>query len=130
MKKAISMLKNSRLAVSISLLIQAFTLFVLFLILCAKKKSIAAAFLGVAAMEGAAGAYLFLQAKEDLEENDFDPSDYLDETLDIDEEEELELNDEMLTADLYHRMDDEGDAPEKKEIPLEEEVDEEEFKNS
>ena len=130
MKKAISMVKNSRLAVSISLLIQAFTLFVLFLILCAKKKSIAAAFLGVAAMEGAAGAYLFLQAKEELEENDFDPSDYLDEVLDIDEEEELELNDEMLTADLYHRSDDEGVAPQNNEIPLEEEVDEEEFKNA
>ncbi len=130
MKKAISMLKSSRLAVSVSLLIQSLTLFVLFLILWAKKKSIAAAFLGVSAMEGAAGAYLFLQAKEDLEENDFDPSDYLDETLDLDEDEELDLSDAMLTADLYHRTDEEGDAPEKKEIPLEEEVDEEEFKNS
>ena len=41
-----------------------------------KKKSIAAAFLAVSAMEGAAGAYLFHQVKEELEENDFDPSDY------------------------------------------------------
>ncbi len=129
MKKAISLLKKSRLAVSISLMVQAFTLFVLFLILCVKKKSIAAAFLGVATMEGAAGAYLFFQAKGDLEENDFDPSDYLDETLDFEEDDSFDISDEMLTADLYHRADDEGEAPEIREIPLEEEVDEEEFKN-
>ena len=127
MKKAISMVKNSRLAVSISLLIQAFTLFVLFLILCAKKKSIAAAFLGVAAMEGAAGAYLFLQAKEELEENDFDPSDYLDE--DLFPEEEFELDDDMLKTNLSHGREEQQTAPKRREIHLDDTVTEDEFKN-
>ena len=62
------MLKKSRLSVSIALLVQSFTLFILFLILCVKKKSIAAAFLAVSAMEGVAGGYLLREAKEELEE--------------------------------------------------------------
>ena len=119
------MLKKSRLMLSVSLMVQSFTLFVLFLILCAKKKSIAAAFLGVAAMEGAAGAYLFHQAKNELEENDFDPSDYLDEEL----MEELELDDEMLTSNLAHGTEDAATAPERAEILLDEDVSEDEFAN-
>lgn len=122
------MLKKSKLMLSVSLLVQAFTLFVLFLILCVKKRSIAAAFLGVAAMEGAAGAYLFHQVKEELEENDFDPSDYLDE--DLFEDAELDLDDEMLTADLDSRYEDEENAPERTEIPLDDNVSEDEFKNN
>lgn len=119
------MLKKSRLIVSLSLLVQSFTLFVLFLFLCVKKKSIAAAFLAVSAMEGAAGAYLFGQIKEELEENDFDPSDYLDEDLFDDE---LEIDEEMLRHEFSHR--DEGEAPEERTaIELDEHADEEEFKN-
>lgn len=121
------MLKRSRLMLSIALLVQSFTLFVLFLILCVKKRSIAAAFLGVAAMEGAAGAYLFRQVKDELEENDFDPSDYLDE--DFFEDVELDIDDEMLSSDLAHGTDDSGTAPERSEIPLDENVSEDEFKN-
>ena len=49
-------LKNSRPYVALALLIQSFTFFIMFIILCVKKKSIAAAFLAVAAMEGAARA--------------------------------------------------------------------------
>ncbi len=121
------MLKKSKLVLSVSLLVQSFTLFVLFLILFAKKKSIAAAFLGVAAMEGAAGAYLFNQVKSELEENDFDPSDYLDE--DLYEDLELDLDEEMLKSDLAHGTEDSAAAPERAEIPLDENVSEDEFTN-
>lgn len=122
------MFKKSKLMLSVALLVQSFTLFVLFLILCVKKRSIAAAFLGVATMEGAAGAYLFHQAKGELEENDFDPSDYLDE--DLFEDTELDLDDEMLSADLDYRNDDGESAPERTEIPLDDNVSEDEFKNN
>ena len=120
------MFKKSRLMLSMALLVQSFTLFVLFLILCVKKRSIAAAFLAVATMEGAAGAYLFAQVKEELEENDFDPSDYLDEEP---FPEELELDDEMLADDLAHGTDDAAAAPKRAEIPLDDGASEDEFKN-
>ena len=121
------MLKKSKLMLSVALLVQSFTPFVLFLILCVKKRSIAAAFLGVAAMEGATGAYLFHQAKEELEENDFDPSDYLDE--DLFEDGELDLDEEMLSSDLAHGTDDDGAAPTRTEIPLDENASEDDFNN-
>ena len=119
------MFKKSRLMLAMALLVQSFTLFILFLILCVKKRSIAAAFLAVSAMEGAAGAYLFAQVKEELEENDLDPSD------DLDEEpcpEELDLDDEMLADDLAHGTDDTSAAPERAEIPLDDGASEDEFK--
>ena len=47
------MLKKSKLMVSIAMLVQSFTLFVLFLILCVKKKSIAAACLAVSSQKEA-----------------------------------------------------------------------------
>ena len=121
------MFKKTKLTLSLALMVQSFTLFVLFIILCVKKKSIAAAFLAVSAMEGAAGVYLFLQAREELEENDFDPSDYLDE--DLFPIEELELDDEMLTADLAHGTDDAAAAPERRAIPLDDDASEDEFNN-
>ena len=124
------MLKKSKLMVSIAMLVQSFTLFILFLILCVKKRSIAAACLAVSAMEGATGAYLFFQAKEELEKNDFDPSDYLDDDLypDGEEDEPLDLNESSLNAELY-RDADEPEEPVKKEIPLDDDASEEEFKN-
>ena len=57
------MIKKTRLYVGISLVVQAFSFLIMFLILCTKKKSVAAAFLAVAAMQGAAGAYLLYQEK-------------------------------------------------------------------
>ena len=120
------MLKKSKLMLAVSLLVQSFTLFVLFLILCVKKRSIAAAFLGVAAMEGAAGADLFHQVKEELEEDDFDPSDYLDE--DFFDDAELDIDEEMLKSDLD--SDAEETAAARTEIPLDENVSEDEFKNN
>lgn len=121
------MLKKSRLVVSMSLLVQSFTLFILFIILCVKKKSIAAAFLAVSAMEGVAGAYLLHEAKEELEENDFDPSDYLDEDLFPDEE--FELDDDMLKSNLTHGREEHHTAPKRREIHLDDTVTEDEFKN-
>ena len=72
------MLKKTRLYVGIALVVQAFSSLFMFLILCTKKKSVAAAFLAVAAMNGVAGAYLLYQHKTELEaeEEEFDPSKY------------------------------------------------------
>ncbi len=127
------MLKKSRLIVSLSLLVQSFTLFILFLILCVKKRSIAAAFLGVSAMEGAAGLYLFKQAADELEDNDFNPGDYLvddfdgfDDFDDTDDDDGDHVSEADIRSELS-REEDEGAAP--REIPLEEEVSEDEFKN-
>ena len=123
------MLKKSKLMLAVSLLVQSFTLFVLFLILCVKKRSIAAAFLGVAAMEGAAGAYLFHQVKEELEEDDFDPSDYLDEDLFPEDDEDFSLDDDMLKSDLSHGREEHHTTPKRPEIRLDDTVTEDEFKN-
>ena len=123
------MLKKSRLAASVALLVQSFTLFILFLILGVKKKSIATAYLAVSAMEGVAGAYLLHEAKEELEENDFDPSDYLDEDLFPEDEEEFSLDDDMLNADLSHGREEHHTTPKRPEIRLDDTVTEDEFKN-
>lgn len=123
------MLKKSRLSVSIALLVQSFTLFVLFLILCVKKKSIAAAFLAVSTMEGVAGAYLLHEVKDELEENDFDPSDYLDEDLFPEDDEEFSLDDDMLKSDLSHGREEHHTTPKRPEIRLDDTVTEDEFKN-
>ncbi len=120
------MLKKSKLMLSVALLVQSFTLLVLFLILCFKKKSIAAAFLGVSAMEGAMGVYLFRQAVDELEENDFDPDDYLATDFDVG----LDLDGEMIASDLAHGTDDAATAAQRAEIQLDENVSEDEFKNS
>lgn len=105
------MLKKSRLFVGITLVVQAISFLCMFLILWAKKKSIASAFLALSAAEGAAGAYLLYQLKAEREE-EFNPDDYLDEY------DEFDLDDSMIT--------DEG--PEVIEIPVDESATEEEFK--
>ena len=106
------MLKRSRLFVGISLVVQAISFFCMFLILWAKKKSVASAFLALSAAEGAAGAYLLYQLKAEQEEQ-FDPNDYLDEY------DEFDLDDSMIT----------DEAPEIIEIPVDESATEEEFKD-
>ena len=63
-------MKKTRLYVGITLIVQAISFVFMFILLCAKKKSIAAAFLAVATMEGCAGAYLLWQYKQDLNEID------------------------------------------------------------
>lgn len=117
MKKLIS-LKETRLFVALALLVQSIAFFIMFLILCAKKKSVAAAFLAVSAMEGVGGAYLLSQVREDAlaEAEDF-------------ELEDLDIDEAAIAANLAHGVDgaeDETcDAPH--EILCEEHVSEEEF---
>lgn len=90
------MLKKTRLYVGIALIVQAFSSLFMFLILCTKKKSVASAFLAVAAMNGVAGAYLLYQHKSELkaDEEGFDPSLYFD-------DEDFTFDDSMINADIY-----------------------------
>lgn len=90
------MIKKTRLYVGIALVVQAFSCLIMFLILCTKKKSIASAFLAVAAMNGAAGAYLLYQHKTELsaEEEPFDPSVYF-------ADDDFTFDDSMINADVY-----------------------------
>ena len=59
------MFKKTKLIVGVSLLVQAVTSVVMFFILLGKKKSIAGAFLALAAVSGAAGGYLLYDCKKD-----------------------------------------------------------------
>ena len=61
------MFKKTKLFVGISLLVQAVSSIVMFFILLAKKKSIAGAFLALAALSGAAGGFLLYDCKKDEE---------------------------------------------------------------
>lgn len=102
------MIKKTRLFVGISLIVQAFSFLIMFLILCTKKKSIAAAFIAVAAMEGACGAYLLYQEKVDraLVDADFDSSELF-------ADEDFDFDDSMINADVYGQKDGaiDGDIP-------------------
>ena len=91
------MLKKTRLYVAIALVVQAVSFAAMFIILCAKKKSIAYAFLALAALEGAAGAYLLKEIKD--EEAEFDPEEFLDD--------DFELDDSMLSSALGRDEDEE-----------------------
>ncbi len=90
------MLKKSRLVVAVSLLVQSFTFFALFCMLWAKKKSLAGAFLAVAAMGGATGAYLIVQMKKEIAETsvEFDDDFEVDELAFHAEMEDEELSEE------------------------------------
>ena len=61
------MFKKTKLFVGVSLLVQAVTSVVMFLILLGKKKSIAGAFLALAALTGAAGGYILYDCKKEEE---------------------------------------------------------------
>lgn len=103
------MLKKTRLYVALSLIIQAVSFAALFLILCVKKKSIAYAFLAISALEGAAGAYLLKQVKDDSKE--FDPEEILSDDFDLDES--------MLSSALNRFDESEDDDKESSEVELE-----------
>jgi len=62
------LLKKSRLVVAVVLLCQAVTLFFLFLLQIAKRKSLAMAFLAVSAFEGTTGGWLIWQLIEEDKE--------------------------------------------------------------
>ncbi|MBQ2119245.1 MAG: hypothetical protein II192_09320 [Clostridia bacterium] len=81
-------MKKTRLYVGITLLVQAVSFVIMFIILAAKKKSLAAAFLAVAAMEGAAGGYLLWQYRQDEKEYEaqFGEDFLTDEDMDLDDD--------------------------------------------
>ena len=116
MKKKLFSIRQTRFYAAIALLIQSFTFFILFLILCAKKKSISAAFLAVSAMEGGAAAYLLYQLKEEADAIDAAQAALC----------EAELDEAAIAADLAYGAD-EAEAPVRRQIPREEHVSEEEF---
>lgn len=60
------MFKKSKITLAASLLVQSVTCFILFCALCAKKKSIAAAFLAISAISGATGGILIAQLKKEI----------------------------------------------------------------
>ncbi len=88
------MKRKIKLCAAVSLLVQSFTMVIMFFILWAKKKSIADAVFALAAIEGAAGAYLLHQLKDE----DIDPEDYLDydeyDDFDFDESDINELSED------------------------------------
>jgi len=110
------MIKKTRLFVGISLVVQAFSFLIMFLILCTKKKSIAAAFLAVAAMEGACGAYLLYQEKSEGAQEDFDASEFF-------ADEDFNFDDSMINADVYGQNDGAIDS----DIPTDDEATEADF---
>lgn len=113
------MFKKSKLHVAVSLMVQSVTMFVLFIILAVKKKSIAGAFLAVAAIEGSAGAYLLCQLKKEKKE-EFDPDEALGEDSD-----NIDIDEADIASDLSRHDDDEG--RDNIEIPKEDVVSTEEF---
>jgi hypothetical protein len=111
--------KETRLFVALALVVQSISFFIMFIILCAKKKSIAAAFLAVSAMGGSTAGYLLWQLKEETDA-EFDAAK---EALENDEY--IEFDETRIAADLAHgTVDEEEDADV---IPCEETVSEEEF---
>ncbi len=80
------MLKKTKLYVCVSLLVQAVSAIFMFFILLGKKKSLANAFMALATVCGAAGAYLLYDCKMDEEHFfgtvDFD-EDYDGEDIDL-----------------------------------------------
>jgi hypothetical protein len=64
----LKLFKKSRLILAVTLLSQAVTLFFLFILQAAKRKSLAAAFLAVSSFEIAAGSYLLLQLRAEERE--------------------------------------------------------------
>lgn len=84
------MLKKFKPYIAISLLVEAVSLVILFLILCRRKKGVAGALLAVAAISGAVGGYLFWQeygealGLKTTEGEDDGSIDFSDSELDID----------------------------------------------
>ena len=105
--------KETRLYVALALMIQSFTFFIMFIILCTKKKSIAAAFLAVSAMSGGTSGYLLYQLREETRAG-------------LDAAGEALSNDE-LDFDPANLAEEDGEPITPAPIPREENVSEEEF---
>lgn len=100
------MFKKTKLYVGVSLLVQAVTSVVMFFILLGKKKSIAGAFLALAAVSGAAGGYLLYDCKKDedlsfgcLDCDCDDDCDCCDCDCDCDCEDDMDLDGELFSRD-------------------------------
>lgn len=113
------MIRKSRLFVGIALVVQAVSFVALFLIFAARKRSLAAGFLAVAALEGTAGTYLLWQYKEEARSKDtlgdLCNDSFFDDDFDLDES--------MLKSDLESDEDIEAGA-----IPVDEDASEDDFK--
>jgi hypothetical protein len=70
------MFKKTKLYVGVSLIVQAVSAVFMFFILLGKKKSLAGAFMALATVCGAAGAYLLYDCKKDEEQLSFSCLDY------------------------------------------------------
>ncbi len=114
------MLRKSRFFVGISLMVQALSCLIMFIILCVKKKSLSVAFLALATMEAAAGAYLLYQEKQEWDQ-DMAFENYLSDDYD-------EFDESIIESDLRHGKDDDEMYEEAEiTIPKEDSVSEEEF---
>ena len=102
-----------KLIAGISLLVQAVTMFILFLSQRKERKGLSVVFLGISAASGVLGAKLISDAANAEEEEEEDLCDIeLDESdiEDIELEEELEISEDMVKADLDHGTDDEAQS--------------------
>ena len=90
------MFKKAKLPAAVALLVQSVTFFALFLVLWAKKKSLASTFLAVAAMGGALSGCLIWQMRKEIAETSVE----FDDEFDVDEAD--------LKADLDRFEDDEA----------------------
>lgn len=91
------MLKKMKLPAAVALFVQSITFFVLFLVLWAKKKSLAGAFLAVSAMGGVACGCLVAQMRKEIAAT----------TVEFDDE--FDMDEAELKADLSG--DEEEEAP-------------------
>ena len=82
------MLKKMKLPVAVALLVQSVTFLVLFVVLWAKKKSLAATFLAVSAMSGLACGCLVAQMRKEIAAT----------TVEFDDE--FDMDEAALKADL------------------------------
>ena len=82
------MFKKLKLPAAVALFVQSVTFFVLFLVLWAKKKSLASTFLAVSAMGGVACGYLVAQMRKEIAAT----------TVEFDDE--FDMDEAELKADL------------------------------
>jgi len=116
------MLKKTRLYVAVSLMVQAVTLVLLFLVLWARKKSVSRALLAIAAAEGAASLFLFwLHLRDPETELYADTAD----NYDFFDDNEFDFDESFLTSEL--RKDEEEQSSAVNDIPRDEDASEADF---
>ena len=102
-----------KLIAGISLLVQAVTMFILFLSQRKERRGLSIVFLGISAASGVLGAKLISDASDDEDEEEEDLCDIELDDSDIEDislEEELEIDEDMVRADLDHGTDDEAES--------------------